>query len=147
MFQLRAEPRYLKIRKLIKDGDLGEIVRVNWINTDWFRTEAYYASSGWRATWRGEGGGVLLNQCLHNLDALQWLCGMPARVRGFCQLGRFHQIEVEDNVTIYMEWANRATGAFISSTERDGVFIVVGTNGGIANGRRGVGKETKQVDR
>src|SRR5438093_13462442 len=74
MFQLRTEPRYLKIQKLIKSGELGEIVRVNWIITDWFRTEAYYASGGWRATWKGEGGGVLLNQCLHQLDMLQWLC-------------------------------------------------------------------------
>jgi predicted dehydrogenase len=84
MFQLRAEPRYLKIQKLIQTGELGEIVRMSWIMTDWFRTEAYYASGGWRATWKGEGGGVLLNQCLHNLDAMQWLLGMPARVRGFC---------------------------------------------------------------
>jgi predicted dehydrogenase len=116
MYQFRAEPRFLKIRQIIRDGGLGQIVRVNWINTDWYRTEAYYASGGWRATWQGEGGGVLLNQCLHNLDTLQWLCGMPARVRGFCQLGRFHQIEVEDNVTAYLEWSNGATGAFISST-------------------------------
>ena len=115
MFQLRTEPRYLKIQKLLKE-DLGRMARMNWINTDWYRTEAYYASSGWRATWKGEGGGVLLNQCLHNLDTLQWLCGMPARVRGFCQLGRFHQIEVEDDVTAYLEWPNGATGTFISST-------------------------------
>ena len=132
MFQLRTEPRYLKIQKMIEDGDLGEIVRVNWINTDWYRTEAYYSSSDWRATWKGEGGGVLLNQCLHNLDTLQWLCGMPARVRGFCQIGRFHQIEVEDNVTVYLEWANGATGTFISSTgETPGTnrFEIVGTRG------------------
>jgi predicted dehydrogenase len=132
MFQLRTEPRYKKIQKLIQDGDLGEIVRVNWINTDWFRTEAYYASGGWRATWKGEGGGVLLNQCLHNLDTLQWLVGMPQRVRGFCQLGRFHQIEVEDNVSAYMEWANGATGVFVSSTgEAPGTnrFEIVGSRG------------------
>jgi len=132
MFQLRTEPRYLKIEKLIQDGGLGEIVRVNWINTDWYRTEAYYSSSDWRATWKGEGGGVLLNQCLHNLDTLQWLCGMPKRVRGFCQLGRFHNIEVEDNVTAYMEWANGATGTFISSTgEAPGTnrFEIAGTKG------------------
>jgi predicted dehydrogenase len=132
MFQLRVEPRYEKIRALLQSGELGEIVRVNWINTDWFRTEAYYASSAWRATWRGEGGGVLLNQCLHNLDVLQWLCGMPARVRGFCQLGRFHKIEVEDNVTIYLEWPNGATGTFISSTgEAPGAnrLEIVGTHG------------------
>jgi predicted dehydrogenase len=132
MFQLRAEPRYLKIQKLIQTGELGEIVRMSWIMTDWFRTEAYYASGGWRATWKGEGGGVLLNQCLHNLDAMQWLLGMPARVRGFCQLGRFHQIEVEDNVSAYLEYRNGATGTFVSSTgEAPGTnrFEIVGTRG------------------
>jgi predicted dehydrogenase len=116
MFQLRAEPRYLKMRRLIQSGELGRPVRLSWIMTDWFRTEAYYASGGWRATWKGEGGGVLLNQCLHNLDVLQWLLGMPARARGFCQLGRFHDIEVEDNVTAYLEYPNGATGTFVSST-------------------------------
>jgi len=116
MFQMRTEPRYQKVRQLIQSGDLGQVVRVNWINTDWYRTEAYYASGGWRATWKGEGGGVLLNQCLHNLDVLQWLLGMPARVHGFCQLGRFHNIEVEDNVSAYLEFANGATGTFVSST-------------------------------
>jgi predicted dehydrogenase len=116
MFQLRIEPRYQRIRQLLHDGALGDPVRVTWINTDWYRTEAYYASGGWRATWKGEGGGVLLNQCLHNLDTLQWLLGMPSRVRGFCKLGRFHQIEVEDDVTTYLEWPSGATGTFISST-------------------------------
>jgi len=132
MFQLRAEPRYLKIQKLIRNGELGEVVRMSWIMTDWFRTEAYYASGGWRATWKGEGGGVLLNQCLHNLDAMQWLLGMPARVRAFCQLGRFHHIEVEDNVSAYLEYPNGATGTFVSSTgEAPGTnrFEIVGTRG------------------
>jgi predicted dehydrogenase len=116
MFQLRTEPRYLKIQKLIRDGDLGEIVRLSWIITDWYRTEAYYASGGWRATWKGEGGGVLLNQCLHNLDVIAWLLGMPGRVRSFCQLGRYHAIEVEDNVTAYLEYPNGATGIFVTSS-------------------------------
>lgn len=132
MFQLRAEPRYQKIKKLIDSGDLGRIVRMSWIMTDWFRTEAYYASGGWRATWKGEGGGVLLNQCLHNLDAMQWLLGMPARLRGFCQLGRFHEIEVEDSVSAYLEYQNGATGMFVSSTgEAPGTnrFEIAGTRG------------------
>jgi len=116
MFQLRTEPRYVKIKRLIDLGELGSLVRVSWIMTDWYRTEAYYASGGWRATWKGEGGGVLLNQCPHNLDILQWLCGLPRSVRGFCQLGRYHAIEVEDNVTAYGEWANGATGVFVTST-------------------------------
>lgn len=132
MFQLRTEPRYLKIKKLIESGDLGEVVRVCWLITDWFRTEAYFASGGWRATWKGEGGGVLLNQCLHNLDTLAWLLGPPARVRGFCQLGRYHQIEVEDNVTAYLEYPNGATGVFVTSTgEAPGTnrFEIAGTRG------------------
>jgi predicted dehydrogenase len=132
MFQLRAEPRYQKMRALIQSGEIGPIVRISWIMTDWFRTEAYYASGGWRATWRGEGGGVLLNQCLHNLDVLQWLLGMPVRIRGFCQLGRFHDIEVEDNVTAYLEFSGGGTGTFVSSTgESPGTnrFEIAGTRG------------------
>ena len=132
MFQLRAEPRYLKIQKLIQSGDLGDVVRMSWLITDWYRTEAYFASGGWRATWKGEGGGVLLNQCLHNLDVLAWLLGMPARVRGFCQLGRYHHIEVEDNVTAYLEYPNGATGVFITSSgEAPGTnrFELAGTRG------------------
>ncbi len=116
MFQLRVEPRYQKLRRLLQDGELGRIQRVTWINTDWFRTDAYYASSDWRATWKGEGGGVLINQCLHNLDTLQWLVGMPSRVRAFCHLGRYRQIEVEDTVTAYLEWNGGATGSFLSTT-------------------------------
>jgi len=134
MFQLRVEPRYQKIQELIKAGDLGTIVRMNWLITDWFRTEAYYASGGWRATWKGEGGGVLLNQCLHNLDVIAWLLGMPARARGFCQLGRYHNIEVEDNVTAYLEYPNGATGVFVTSTgETPGTnrFEITGTRGKI----------------
>ncbi len=134
MFQMRCEPRYQRIQKLIQNGDLGDIVRISWIITDWYRTDAYYTSGGWRATWKGEGGGVLLNQCLHNLDTLQWLCGMPSRVRGFCQLGRYHNIEVEDNVTTYMEFPNGATGTFITSTgEAPGTnrFEIAGTRGRI----------------
>ena len=132
MFQLRTEPRYQRIQQLIQDGGLGALVRVSWIITDWYRTEAYYQSGGWRATWRGEGGGVLLNQCLHNLDVLQWLCGLPAKVRSHAQLGRYHNIEVEDNVTAYLEWPNGATGVFITSSgEAPGTnrFELAGTKG------------------
>lgn len=132
MFQLRVEPRYAKLRHLLTGGELGRIQRVTWINTDWFRTEAYYASGGWRATWQGEGGGVLLNQCLHNLDVLAWLLGPPARVRGFCQFGQWHHIEVEDQVTACFEYADGATGTFISSTgEAPGTnrFEIAGSRG------------------
>jgi predicted dehydrogenase len=116
MFQLRTHPAYQRIKKLIHDGELGALQRVNWIVTAWYRTEAYYASGGWRATWKGEGGGVLLNQCPHNLDLLQWMVGMPARVRACCGFGKYHRIEVEDEVTAYFEFPNGATAVFIAST-------------------------------
>ncbi len=116
MFNQRTDPFYQKIRALIQSGELGEIRRVNWIITNWFRTAAYYAGGGWRATWAGEGGGVLLNQCPHNLDLLQWLFGMPASVRAFCRFGRYHDIEVEDDVTAYLLFKNGATGVFVTST-------------------------------
>ena len=116
MFNQRTDPHYAKLRELIMTGELGEVRRVNWIVTDWFRSEAYYASSGWRATWKGEGGGVLINQCPHNLDLLQWLFGMPTSVRAFCQFGKWHDIETEDAVTAYLEFANGATGVFVTST-------------------------------
>jgi len=116
MFNQRTDPHYRKIRQLIGDGKLGEVRRVNWVITNWFRTEAYYGSGGWRATWAGEGGGVLLNQCPHNLDLLQWMFGRPQRVRAFCHFGKYHAIEVEDDVTAYLEFPNGATGVFIAST-------------------------------
>jgi predicted dehydrogenase len=116
MFNQRTDPLYQTIRSMVRGGALGEIRRTSWIITNWFRSEAYYASSAWRATWGGEGGGVLLNQCPHNLDLFQWICGMPSRVRAFCQFGRDHNIEVEDEVTAHLEYPNRATGVFITST-------------------------------
>ena len=116
MFQLRVEPRYEKIREIVRSGELGDLMRVIWIMTDWFRSEAYFQSGGWRATWKGEGGGVLLNQCLHQLDAMQWITGMPSKVRSEVGIGKWHDIEVEDDVTCYMEFPDGASGMFLSST-------------------------------
>lgn len=116
MFNQRTLGVYKKIKSMIDTGELGKLMRVNWIITDWFRTDTYYSSGSWRATWKGEGGGVLLNQCPHQLDLLQWLCGMPSRVVGFCGLGKRHDIEVEDEVTAYLEFPSGATGVFIAST-------------------------------
>lgn len=116
MYNQRTNPLYQKVRELILAGELGEIKRVNWIITTWYRSQSYYNSGGWRATWAGEGGGVLLNQCPHQIDLLQWICGMPKRVRSFMSFGKYHDIEVEDDVTTYMEYENGATGVFITST-------------------------------
>lgn len=116
MFNQRTDPYFLAIRRLVQAGELGRIRRVQWTITDWFRTAAYYAGGGWRATWGGEGGGVLLNQCPHNLDLLQWILGQPKRVTGFCGFGRYHAIEVEDDVTSYWEYPDGMNVTFIAST-------------------------------
>ncbi|MCL2057635.1 MAG: Gfo/Idh/MocA family oxidoreductase [Oscillospiraceae bacterium] len=116
MFNTRTNSVYIKMRELVAGGSLGAIKRVNWIITSWYRTQSYYDSGAWRATWDGEGGGVLLNQCPHNLDLIQWICGMPTAVRAFCHNGKWHDIEVEDDVTAYLEYANGATGVFVTTT-------------------------------
>lgn len=116
MFNQRTNCVYRKMHELVKSGELGRIKRVNWIITDWYRTQSYYDSGDWRATWDGEGGGVLLNQCPHNLDLLQWICGMPSKVQAFCHNGKWHDIEVEDDVTAYLEYPNGATGVFVTTT-------------------------------
>jgi predicted dehydrogenase len=116
MFQMRLSPIWKKVRELVATGQVGKVQRVTWIITNWFRSQAYYDSGGWRATWAGEGGGVLLNQCPHNLELFQWVLGMPKSVRAFISLGKYHRIEVEDDVTAYFEYPNGATGTFITTT-------------------------------
>ncbi|MBD5778504.1 Gfo/Idh/MocA family oxidoreductase [Pelagicoccus sp. NFK12] len=116
MFNQRTDPAYLKLKHLIESGELGEIERVQWTITDWYRPDAYYASGGWRATWSGEGGGVLMNQCPHQLDLWQWLFGMPETIWADCQIGRFHDIEVEDSVTAVMKYADGKRGVLITTT-------------------------------
>ncbi|MDR3207134.1 MAG: Gfo/Idh/MocA family oxidoreductase [Oscillospiraceae bacterium] len=116
MYNQRANPLYQEMRRLVTGGELGRMKRVNWIITDWYRTQSYYDSAAWRSHWAEEGGGVLLNQSPHQLDLLQWICGMPDRVRAFCHSGKWHDIEVEDDVTAYLEYPGGATGVFVTST-------------------------------
>lgn len=123
MYNQRTNPIYQKLKDLVDSGELGEIRRTNWIITNWYRSQSYYNSGGWRATWEGEGGGVLLNQDPHQLDLWQWICGMPVRVRAFCGFGKGRNIEVETDVTAYVEYENGATGVFVTS-----VIDTPGTN-------------------
>lgn len=116
MFNQRTDPGYQKIRAMVREGELGQIRRIQWTVTDWFRSQAYYDSGSWRATWAGEGGGVLLNQCVHNIDLFQWIFGLPKKVRALCQTGRHHDIEVEDDVTAIFEYENGTTAVLVTST-------------------------------
>jgi len=116
MFNERTFPYHRKIKDIVTSGVLGQLTRATWVNTKWFRTQAYYDSGSWRATWSGEGGGILTNQCPHNLDMYQWLFGLPLRISGHAHLGKYHDIEVEDEVTAYFEHASGMIGHFIVST-------------------------------
>ena len=116
MFNQRTNCIYRKMRELVQSGKYGALRRTNWIITNWYRPQAYYDSGNWRATWSGEGGGVLLNQCPHQLDLWQWICGMPVKVQSNMRFGQWHDIEVEDDVTTYVEYENGATGVFVTTT-------------------------------
>ncbi len=116
MFNQRTNCVYKKMRELVRSGEFGQIRRTNWIITDWYRPQAYFDSGSWRATWSGEGGGVLLNQCPHNLDLWQWICGMPSKISAHMKFGKWHDIEVEDDVSVYCEYPNGATGVFVTTT-------------------------------
>ena len=116
MFNQRTNCLYRKMRELIQSGKYGKVRRANWVITDWYRSQYYYDSGDWRATWSGEGGGVLLNQCPHQLDLWQWILGPPCKVQSFMHYGLFHDIEVEDDVTTYMEYPDGHTGVFVTST-------------------------------
>ena len=116
MFNQRTNPAYQKLKQMVETGVLGPMTRATWLITDWYRTQAYYNSGGWRATWAGEGGGVLLNQCPHQIDLMQWICGVPKRVFASAAFGKYHDIEVEDDVTAFYEYENGATGLFVTTT-------------------------------
>lgn len=133
-FVLRTLNCYKKIKELIDNNELGNLKRITWIITTWYRGQAYYDSGDWRATWAGEGGGTLLNQNPHNLDLFQWFAGMPERVRGMCYFGKNRDIEVEDEATAYFEFANGATGLYVTSvSEYPGTnrLEIVGSRGKI----------------
>ncbi|WP_016956628.1 Gfo/Idh/MocA family protein [Catenovulum agarivorans] len=134
MLNQRTDANYVKIKQIVDSGVLGEITRTHWTMTNWFRPEIYFQASDWRATWKGEGGGALVNQCIHNIDIFQWICGIPASINGFCEFGKYHDIEVEDEVTAYFRYTNKATGVFVASTgESPGVnrFDIIGDKGSL----------------
>ncbi|MCF2947167.1 Gfo/Idh/MocA family oxidoreductase [Paraglaciecola aquimarina] len=134
MLNQRTDPTFEKMKQVVDSGVLGEIKRTHWTMTNWFRPDIYFQVSDWRATWKGEGGGLLVNQCIHNLDIFQWICGVPNQITAFCEFGKYHNIEVEDEVTAYLRYNNKATGVFIGSTgEAPGVnrFDIIGDKGSI----------------
>ena len=112
----RSDPRHRALRDLLRSGVCGAVQRIAWCATDWFRTGAYFASAPWRGTWQGEGGGLLINQCPHQLDLWCWLFGLPERVTADLACGRWHAIEVEDEVAAILSHAGGPIGTFTAST-------------------------------
>jgi predicted dehydrogenase len=116
MFNQRANPLYVRLKEIIDAGEIGSILRTNWIITTWWRPQGYYDQSSWRATWGGEGGGVLVNQAPHQLDLWQWLCGVPKSVYAKAAFGFRRDIAVEDEVTALVDYGGGATGVFVTAT-------------------------------
>ena len=116
MFNQRNNKLFAEAHRTLRSGELGELKRMVWIVTNWYRKQAYYDSGAWRATWSGEGGGVLMNQAPHNLDLWRWICGMPEEIYAKCDVAKFHNIEVEDDATIIAKYKNGATATFITTT-------------------------------
>ena len=123
MFNQRTNKLYQRLREIVQSGELGQVRRSNWIINSWWRPDSYYRQSAWRATWGGEGGGVLVNQAPHQLDLWQWICGMPNKIYAKIVYGDHRDIIVDNDVTVTASYPNGATGVFITCTHD-----VVGTD-------------------
>mgnify|MGYP006352955009 FL=1 len=133
-FNQRTNPLYRRVKQLMDEKAIGDLQRATWIITTWWRPQGYYNQSAWRATWGGEGGGVLVNQAPHQLDLLQCICGKPEKVYAKLQYGAGRDIVVENEVNALLDFGNGATGSFITCTN-DIVgtdrFEIFGTKGKI----------------
>ena len=116
MFNQRTNKLYQKVKEIVASGELGEIRRSQWMINSWWRPDSYYQQSAWRATWGGEGGGVLVNQAPHQLDLWQWICGVPVKVYSKNINGCHREIDVENEVTMTVTFANGAIGTFTTCT-------------------------------
>ncbi len=116
MLNQRTTPMYARIKELVASGELGKINRASWFMTNWYRPQIYFTSSNWRGTWKGEAGGALINQSIHNIDIFAWVFGMPQKLRAWCKFGKYHNIEVEDEATAYFEFPNDMTATFATAT-------------------------------
>lgn len=116
MFNQRTNPLYVRLKEIVASGEIGRVMRTSWIITTWWRPQGYYDSSAWRATWGGEGGGVLVNQAPHQLDLWQWICGVPQRVYAKLGYGINRDIAVENEVTALVDYGDGATGTFVTCT-------------------------------
>lgn len=115
-FNQRTNPLYKELKTLLDSGELGGLRHTSWIITTWWRPQPYYQQSAWRATWGGEGGGVLVNQAPHQLDLWQWLCGVPQSVFAKCGYGFKRDIAVEDEVNALVDFGGGATGSLMTCT-------------------------------
>lgn len=115
-FNQRMNPLYQRLKEIVDNGEIGDIRRSSWIITNWWRPQGYYDQSDWRATWGGEGGGVLVNQAPHQLDLWQWICGVPEKVFSKNAYGFKRDIVVEDEVNCIVDYGNGVTGSFTTCT-------------------------------
>lgn len=116
LFNQRMLPVYQRIKEIIENQELGKLKRCVWEVTDWYRPQKYYDIGGWRSTWKGEGGGVLINQCVHNIDMIQHLFGMPLKINSSIEYGVYHKTEIDDSVVANFMYSDGFMCTLISST-------------------------------
>lgn len=116
IFNTRFSGAYEKVKEMLLEGTAGKLVRAVWICNTWYRTPAYHRSAPWRSTWKGECGGLLINQCQHYLDIWQWLLGMPDQVYASVDYGKYNDFTVDDSVDLQFFYENGLHGTFISAS-------------------------------
>lgn len=116
MLNQRQNPLFRKLKELLDNKTYGTILRADWTITNWYRNQVYFDESYWHATWIGEAGGLMMNQAIHQLDLWQWLFGLPDRVYAKLGYGKGHDIETDDEASIFFEYNDGVVGTFTAST-------------------------------
>ena len=116
VFQRRFFPAALRMHKAIEDGRIGRVTVAECIAL-LGRDRAYFARDAWRGTWKGEGGGALMNQAIHMIDMLLWMVGAPTEVYGrWATLKHGDYIDVEDTSCAVVSFDNGALATITVTT-------------------------------
>ena len=116
LFNKRANPIHKEIKKIIESGELGILRRALYEVTDYYRSHRYYEESGWRGTYEEEGGGVLMNQAVHQMDLLTWFTDLPKEVMAFLKEGSHRPMTTENDAYLHLFYEGGGVGHFITST-------------------------------
>lgn len=139
MVQRRFYRPCMRIHQAIEDGKIGRPV-LGMVTMLGWRDKNYYDSDPWRGSWKGEGGGVMVNQAPHQIDLLQWYMGEVDEIYGVWKNLNHPYIEVEDTAVAVIKFKNGGVGNIVVSNSQNpalfGKVHIFGENGA------GVGVQT-----